>query len=1581
MQQASGGKGKAYDAARITAQLAKWKERLLDLSGGNPLLGLNRSRVTKLRVTSPDAIALFDGFVIEGAPQQLPFPRRLPRPAGEPDAEDPVLEERWELVPGDLTLDTPLAELSRRLKRVYDNARTTVEERGVTTLYLTFGALRWKDPYLGESVSPLWMVPCAIERTSASAPMKLVLSDEDHQLNPALELFLRDRHKIELPTLPEEPSATSLAILLDEVRKAVSSTDWRVEPEVWLSTFTFESLVLIKDLDAMLEAALLNKLIAALAKAGVVSDASEALGDDLDAETTSRTIVPVLPTDSSQLEALTYGAAGRHVVVHGPPGTGKSQTITALIADALGRGQKVLFVSAKKAALDVVHRRLAERGLDEFCLEAHGTKSGKTLVIGELRKIFDGDAPSSSDGLGDDLKELLKTREQLNEYVRALHAKVPKLDITPYQGIGRLARLFDKKDLRFDLPWPDPTAATGDAFTQAAEAISELAAHGEVFDGRATHPWRGFLSRGGGLAEAERVEDDLQVLGRSCSSVGSTLRSLDQLLPGGTRLSIGDLEKSARGLRAFSSVKRLPTDWRRVVGDALGTHAEVFEVAAKAASDLRESEAKLSSRTSLKAEAAAELLLPVRTRFSAWYRRLTPSYFQWRSQVRRALTATTPRDRTSILAMLDLAERAASLRAQLQSNASRLGSEVGAAGLFDPDALTTVATQYRAAQLLRASAADAGELQQPTEPTQEAARRLLAALPSGDARLAEAIARLDAHWPGGFVAGGAIAAQPIEALPRRIAEVLGAPAKMAEWILLSQALRTCAELGLSPFLLALNDIPVAEARAVFERRFYAMWTSAVIAHVPVLATALGARREELIARFKATDERIRKSAVRHIRAVASEPARRVRAADPSVDGGEVGTLNRELRKRRAFRPLRRLFADIPNVLQALKPCMLMSPVSVSTYLKPGVITFDLVVFDEASQLPTQEAVPAILRARQVVVAGDANQLPPTSFFAASLLSGDDEPADDDAAQGPLDSLLDDCVALGPHFQASYLRWHYRSRDERLIKFSNHYFYDGRLNTFPSSSTDSEGKGVRAVYVKDGIWGRGKDRKNPREARAVAKVIVAELEAHPERSIGVVSMNISQKEAIEDALREELTERPDLATLWDRGGEEPAFIKALEAVQGDERDTMIISVGYGRDGDGGLSLNFGPINLEGGWRRLNVLVTRAKWQTIIVTSVRSEELRGINPNNKGASSLRNFIEYAEHLGELPQARPLLTDGETNDFEDAVREALRGRGLDVDAQVGASRYRIDLAIRDRRDPRRYVLGVECDGATYHGSRSARDRDLLRHEVLRSMGWRLHRLWSTDWFRDRDAAIAGVLRSLEQAESTPTAHPVEAPARSLRDELALEVPQGPGAAAREELASRPLTPVAGMASPQKPYVPYHHRGRADRRLLMDAAYRSYLESDILAIVEVEGPIYETVLRERLKEAHGVGRAGANIQSNVAMAVDSLRRARKLSVVAHGDGRVLNLPGQAPQVFRVPAGGVERAVEEIPPEEISVAIRHLIGSQFGMQRERIPSEIAGLFGFSRARAPSADYIREILDDMVDAGQLRVSGPNLNLA
>jgi very-short-patch-repair endonuclease len=490
---------------------------------------------------------------------------------------------------------------------------------------------------------------------------------------------------------------------------------------------------------------------------------------------------------------------------------------------------------------------------------------------------------------------------------------------------------------------------------------------------------------------------------------------------------------------------------------------------------------------------------------------------------------------------------------------------------------------------------------------------------------------------------------------------------------------------------------------------------------------------------------------------------------------------------------------------------------------------------------------------------------------------------------------------------------------------------------------------------------------------VAEVVVDQLRRHPQRSFGVVAMNVTQREAIEEEIEALLAGHPELAPLLDPRRPEPFFIKALENVQGDERDTMVISIGYAKSHTGALAYNFGPLNMEGGWRRLNVLVTRARWQTFLVTSLRSHELSGVNPENRGAVALRNFIAYAEQGAALPAEPAMATDAETNDFEDAVAAALRERGFQVDQQVGASAYRIDLAIRDPRDPRRYLLGVECDGATYHGSRTARDRDLLRQEVLRDQGWRLYRVWSTGWFRDRDTALARLLRSIEQVREAPVGDSVPAPpAAPAGPVLAGEHNQGGSAPRGPDIDSAPVERRFPWGEPYRKY-----RGPGRRDILLERDSAGELIDQILGIVEAEGPVHQEVLLERLKELNNVDRAGANVQRNVDRAVAVAVSRRRVAKV----GEFLWRPDASLHVFRIPGDGIQRALGQIAPEEIALAVLHKVEDQFGYQREALPRAVADLFGFDRLPPAGAEVIGAVVDSLVERGILAVSGPYVYVA
>jgi very-short-patch-repair endonuclease len=638
----------------------------------------------------------------------------------------------------------------------------------------------------------------------------------------------------------------------------------------------------------------------------------------------------------------------------------------------------------------------------------------------------------------------------------------------------------------------------------------------------------------------------------------------------------------------------------------------------------------------------------------------------------------------------------------------------------------------------------------------------------------------------------------------------------------------------------------------------------------------------------------------------------------------------------------------------------MSPLSVSTFLKPGAFNFDLVIFDEASQLPTPEAIPAILRAKQVIVAGDSNQLPPSSFFRTNL-EGDSHEWEEGQIE-ELESLLDDCKASVPFFQETDLKWHYRSRDERLINFSNHYYYENRLVTFPSPTIDAEKSGVKLEYVPDGVWDRGGSRINRKEARRVAKLIIEQLKSEPERTLGVVAFNSSQKEAIEDALEEELQTHTTLAALMDPERNESFFIKSLENVQGDERDVIMISVGYGKAQDGKMSLNFGPLNTAGGWRRLNVLVTRAKWKTILVTSIRSSELIGINPENKGPIGLKNYIQYAEtgYLSEVKEAAKVLAE-ETNDFEDSVRRELELRGFKVDAQVGVGSFKIDLAVRDPNNSTGYALGIECDGASYHSSRSARDRDILRQEILQGMGWKLHRIWSTEWFKNRESSIGVLIENVNRAIKGQTI----APAKTESSKMDLEV--------KPDLKAVPMRKSnCGVEYARS-------RTRCRKEIIMDSK-RVYQFADIIVnIVKDEGPIHVDVALERVKELAGVARAGSNIQNNFKTAVKLAIRNGEIEHTKEEKG-FLHKAGRKFTTFRTPSDGVKRRLDQISKIEISNAVNYLIKDQFGLAYDNAVQSIKHLFDINRIDPEEGDRIKDVIDVMIASGSIVKHGPLLHL-
>jgi len=579
---------------------------------------------------------------------------------------------------------------------------------------------------------------------------------------------------------------------------------------------------------------------------------------------------------------------------------------------------------------------------------------------------------------------------------------------------------------------------------------------------------------------------------------------------------------------------------------------------------------------------------------------------------------------------------------------------------------------------------------------------------------------------------------------------------LEEWVDYKNCKNKCNSIGLGDYIhqIELQKIAPNQIVQVFEKQFYRKWLDAVLPEFPTVQSFRGKNQEQTIENFVKLDQLQLEIAKTRIK-------ERVLANFPNWDSftsssNELGILKREINKKRRIMPIRKLFKEIPNLLMTIKPCLMMSPLSVSLFLESDQYYFDLVIFDEASQVRTEDAIGAIFRGKQVIIVGDSKQLPPTNFFWAGTSDGNLDYDDDDDDfyddSDAFESVLDESVSV---LSERTLRWHYRSRHEHLIAFSNTKIYDQSLITFPSVIENDLDIGVDFEYVHDGLYDRGGTRTNQKEATRVAELVFEHFSKTPGRSLGVVTFSLAQANAIEAAVRKLRMEDNTYEEFFNENLEEYFFIKNLESVQGDERDTIIISVGYAKDHNGVLSMNFGPLNRSGGYRRLNVVITRAKFNIKLVSSIQSADILLDNTENEGVKLLRSYLDFAQQgLSSLQnEIRYNVEINLESPFEESVYNFIINNGYDVVTQVGCSGYRIDMAVKHPNKDGRFVLAIECDGASYHSARTARERDRLRQMVLEDIGWKFHRIWSTDWIKDpikeKKKLLEVIERSIENYE----------------------------------------------------------------------------------------------------------------------------------------------------------------------------------------------------------------------------------------
>ncbi|MCI0455510.1 MAG: DUF3320 domain-containing protein [Gemmataceae bacterium] len=812
--------------------------------------------------------------------------------------------------------------------------------------------------------------------------------------------------------------------------------------------------------------------------------------------------------------------------------------------------------------------------------------------------------------------------------------------------------------------------------------------------------------------------------------------------------------------------------------------------------------------------------------------------------------------------------------------------------------------------------------------------------------------------PAPLYQGKKLAELPLEVLRTRQAELKERVGQLADWVDWRRLAGRFAHLGLSAFWEALANArpPREQLPDVFLRAVLSTWIEHVFQEEPALKEFRRDDHERTVSEFRELDRRLIRLNAERVARLADEQRPQ---APQAIPGGEVALLMREAHKKARHLPIRLLFEKIANLLLQLKPCLLMSPLSVSQFLNPELIRFDLVVFDEASQIVPEDAVGAIYRGKQVVITGDDRQLPPTTFFQQLA---DEDDLEEDEEPPSFESVLDACLGAGlrPHM----LRWHYRSRHESLIAYSNSRFYDNKLVTFPAPLEAHPAVGVKFQHVADGVYDRGGRRDNRREAEVVADLVFEHLRTHGSaKTLGVIAFSLAQMTAIEDELDRRLEEHPELEPLFKADRLEGLFVKNLETVQGDERDVILLSVGYGRDAQGRLTMNFGPINREGGQRRLNVAVTRAREKLIVVSSIRAGDLDLNASKAPGVLHLYQYLDYAERgVAALELTGPEGGAEPESPLEVDVGGEVRRLGYVVTPQVGCSGFRIDIGVSSPDKPGRFLLGVECDGATYHSAATARDRDRLRQQVLEQLGWRIHRVWSPDWIYRRGDEVERLRQALDSAARAP--EPTPAAAAPPPPE-----PAAPAPAVRKVEVGTPSS--AGGQIPGT--VPYRvcslKVAKSIARMeLHTGGARKELSRLLVQLVNSEGPIHLEVAVRRLRQAWRADRAGDRIRRSVEETVAQCEGRKEL----RRQGEFL-YPARAGEIkVRVPdpkTPETDRPIEHIAPEELQAGIRLLIRQGGGMDEEALLSQTARLFGFGKLGDVIRQRVRESLEALEKQG------------
>jgi superfamily I DNA and/or RNA helicase len=1516
----------------IQSRLAASRKELLDLGLRNPLLNYKLTNGKGVHIVDEKAAAVYDIIV-----RQLKAMTFLALKEGQllPEGDAKYQDTR-------LQTDEDDQKLQSRLLNTYYFARTSIEEQGVNLLYLALGMLRWYDSGDTETLrsAPLILVPVSLERSSAQERFRLRYTGSEIGANLSLQAKMKSDFNITVPDMPEAEEFDFDKYIRDIQSHITREANWSIDTDaIELGFFSFGKFLIYNDLDS--EQWPKNTKpeshpnVAALLDTGFQEDLLED-ESDLDTDTKANDLFRVVDADSSQLLAMLAVQDGGNLVIQGPPGTGKSQTITNIIANAVGQGKKVLFVAEKMAALEVVKRRLDNIDLGMACLELHSHKTNKRDVLAELKRVIELGKPQTAK-LELEIRMLEIYRVELNDYCRAVNNQLAGSGLTAQQVIGFLLQIDQQAKDRnlLKLPVENIQNWNAEKIRLAEEWAGRIQARLTDIGKPADLVFYGTKLMLVLPHDKEIILQRLQAAQNAVTELLSVLGSIRQTT--GFTIPVNDSE--IRALEALLDKAAAAPDLKE-----LNVTDPVWQTKAGDIKELLATGEELENlyrtyKDTFVAEAWSQDILEIRrnivTYGDSWHKSLHSGYRKSKQQLAGLLKVTLPESAGEKLKLVDAISEARRLEGALQQY------DAFAHNLFGSRWLK----QRSDWQTLQAAADYLAGITDPV---------LLAYLSKLEPKsiVADYLKVLQHELKLLHeLQEQALQALQISAIP---ANYTGQEDTWKNWVTHFEELQLAIDWnqltaqsekeGFGFLIQAAAGWDEAKdlLKISLQKTWYEYLITEAFKRSPEISKFERASHEEIIAKFKKLDQ----VNLYYNRAMVA--LKHWEGLPKGNAGGQVNILKTEFNKKARHMPIRKLVEEAGIAMQAIKPVWMMSPMSIANYLPPGAINFDLVIFDEASQVRPVDAIGAIARGKQLVVVGDTRQLPPTSFF--DKLNTDIEEEENVTADMP--SILGMCDGQGA--PTRMLKWHYRSQHESLITLSNHEFYEDKLVIFPSPG-GKHNLGLRFHHLPDAIYDRGKTRSNPIEAQAVAKAVIDHAGKYPNQSLGVVAFSTAQAQAIQAALETERKASPATESFFTGRADEPFFIKNLENVQGDERDVILISIGYGRTEDGKVPMNFGPLSNEGGERRLNVLITRAKMRCEVFTNITSDDIRVNDSARFGIRALKNFLYFAQYA-KFDKPEALIPD-DVRPFEDEVAAQLTKAGHTVRNKVGSPGFYLDLAVVDPENPGRYLLGLICDGKAYDSAASATDRDRLRAQVLELFGWNLYQVWSADWYRNPNRELNRLLAAIEQAKLITET--VDKENEAWQQEVS-----------RDELA------VSNLTTPEYRLAEIHIE-----HLRPEFQFYTFAELSgwIAEVVKIESPVHFDEVAKRITEAAGMTKVGSRIRYTLTQALDQAQDEKK--VVVKGDF-IWSLEMEKAIVrdrSKLPAA--YRKLSLVAPEEITEAILQVIGGAISITEQEAIPLVAKLLGFSRVTDEMRQQLSEAIGKTIQTGLITFEGVNLKAA